>query len=304
MDARDLQQALEMSGIRIHKVLDDRISVYCPFPHDVSGRLESRPSMSVYIDSGMVVCFSCGYKKGIDRFLVDRGMGRDAAQAYAKVKRDPTPQQEERSRQPRYELYSWMGSFRRFLPRNLVQLGFTTKTLDLFEVGYDTRYSRVTYPVRNQYGELVAIVGGAISKEDQPKYKLYDEEVNLPKGVRQNHRDHLWGFHLLPPDKPLIVVEGYKACMWMVQHGYRACATQGTQFTDAQVKILTDAYRPVKVMFDQGGPGQEAGRRLCAKLMSLIGQRASLVVYPRPDAMQPDWLKPEELAAMDLKEAR
>lgn len=297
MEVRDLQMALEPYQVRISKVLDERISVFCPFH---KGGQERNASMSIYVESGAVVCFTCGYRKGLGQFLMDLGMAPEVAKNYAEAVKSATPS--ERSRQPRHELIAWLGYFRKYLPRNLVEAGFTPKTLDRFEVGYDTRYSRVTYPVRNKYGDLIAFVGGAVSKDEVPKYKLYDTELDLPKGAIAGHRDHLWGFHLLPEDKPFIVVEGYKACMWLVQHGYHACATQGTVFSNAQVETIVNAYRPVKVMFDQDGPGQEAGQRLCEKLMSLIGQRASLVVYPRPDARQPDWLKPEELAALFKEE--
>lgn len=278
--------------MRIHKVVGDRLSVFCPFPHDESGRLESNPSMAVYTESGRVICFSCGYRASVAKFLEDRGMSRDTARQYRDAFR--RLEKEAKPKAKTSNLAAWVGFFRRFYPRNLLDMAYRPETLDRYEVGYDTRFQRVTYPIRDRYGNLVAIVGGAISKDDLPKYKLYDEEIGFPKAVRQDHRDHLWGFHLVPPDQPYVVVEGYKACMWLYQAGINVCCTQGTGYGRKQVDLIVAECRPVMIMYDNDGPGQIAGVNLAGELISKIGARAGLVRYPRP-VKQPDDLTPEEL---------
>lgn len=293
MEQAELVSALQ-AYVRINKVLEDRISCYCPFPHDQFGRLESNPSMSIYVDSGRVICFSCGYKASVSRFLEERGMSRDIARQYRDVFKDV--RREEKPPTKTVSLAAWVGFFRRFYPKNLLDLGFRPETLDRFEVGYDTRYQRVTYPIRDRYGNLVAVVGGAIAPDDVPKYKLYDEEIGLQKAERQDHRDHLWGFHLIPPDQSYATVEGYKACMWLDQAGINVCCTQGISYTRAQTDLIVGECRPVAVMYDNDGPGKIAGVRLAGELISKIGNRARLVRYPRP-VKQPDDLK-------DLKELR
>lgn len=306
MDPTDVQNVLKPYGVEVVKVLGERLQVRCPFLHN--GRKERHPSMAIYTQSGTVICFACGYRKPLDRFLIDVGMSRDQAQGYREVLRT-TRVEREKPKERSHELAAWVGMFRRFYPKILLEPGpqepghhggpFTRETLDRFEVGYDTRYQRVTYPIYDKDANLVAIVGGATNPQDSyAKYKLFDEEINLPKNESQEHRNHLWGLHLMPTDQELIVVEGYKAALWLAQNGFSAVATQGTGFTKAQVETLDSLWRPVLIMMDQDDAGKEATRRLYTRLVGRIGHLAQRFEYPRPDAKQPDWLSAAELTTV------
>lgn len=287
----DLRQALQGSNVRVHKTLEDRVSVYCPFHK--SGQ-ERKPSMSVYKDSGMVVCFTCAYKKPVEAFLMDCGLERSVAERIGSAHRSERPRKIETPAIAIGKLSAYHGLFRRFLPRNLLEAGFTREVLDRFEVGYDTRYRRVTYPVRDRYGALVAIVGGAVDRNEYAKYKVYDEEVEAP-GTHFHHRHHLWGLHLVPASlNAYVIVEGYKACMWMAQAGYDVCATQGTNYTKAQLNLITEMYKPVVVMMDNNEAGIEAQKRLVVSIISRIGPRVKSFRYPN-GAKQPDDLSPDEI---------
>lgn len=286
-----LERVLTGRGVRVHKVLEDRISIFCPMH---KGGQERKASMSLYFDRLWVVCFTCGYSKPLDRFLQDMGMPRATAEEVSgehkraeKPKRDP----EKLST----DLAGWVGMFKSRHPKKLLDLGFTSKTLSMFRVGFDATYRRVTYPVYDRYGALVAIVGGAIDEVPSAKYKLYDEEIGLPRGARQYHRDHLWGLNLYPDAKQLVVVEGYKAAMWVAQAGFAVCATQGARYTKPQVNTLADVYTGVLVMLDQDEAGMTAGTALTKELISRVGRRARMFRYPRPDAKQPDWMPVDEL---------
>jgi DNA primase len=288
-------------AVRVDRVMEERISLFCPFH---KGGQERKASMSIYLDTGFVVCFTCGYRKFLDKFLVDRGMSEKVARQYSAMLKQTKPR--ELVVLPReYDIAAWVGTFRGYYPRNLLEDGptkFTRETLDRFQVGYDTRYQRVTYPIHDRYGMLVAIVGGATDPEDHPKYKLYYEEINIPQGTSQGHRSHLWGFHLMGDTPWYVIVEGYKACMAVAQAGItNVCATQGTMFTPAQVKIIKDDWRPVKIFYDNDEAGIAAGLKLQRELLPVLGTRVSRVEYPRDDAKQPDWLTPAELCQL-LKE--
>lgn len=285
-------------SIRVNRILEGRISIYCPFH---KGGKERKASMSIYLDNGWVICFSCGYQNPLDKFLMGMGLSEDTAKKYGQLLK------ENRAKTTRImprslDIAAWVGAFRRFYPKNLLDAGFTKETLDRFQVGYDKRYRRVTYPIYDKYGTLLAIVGGAIDQEDFPKYKLYYEEINIPTGTSQGHREHLWGFHLMDETGPYVVVEGYKACMFVYQSGIKnVCATQGTNFTAAQIKIMEESWRPIKIFFDNDEPGIVAGKKLCRELLPVMGHLVELIEYPRKEAKQPDWLTPEEVCQL-LKE--
>lgn len=285
------------AGARIHKILEDRISVYCPFH---KGGQERKASMSVYTASRRVKCFTCGYSKFVDQFLIDLGMNKEVVRDLTANLKTLTPARTEITNEgpdykQRAQLAAWVGAFRSNLPRNLLEAGFTQEILQHYEVGYDPRYSRVTYPVHDRYGNLVAVVGGSIQKGDPVKYKLYDEEVGISKQTSQRHRDHLWGFHKMEVGGPYVLVEGYKAAMWVRQCGFPVAATQGVQYTEHQIGVITGHFRPVLVMFDNDSAGVSAQERIMRQLLPLMGSNVRSITYPRPDAKQPDDLSVEEV---------
>lgn len=296
MNASDLSSILQRHSVRVHKVLDDRISVYCPFH---KGGQEQSASMSVYTDSGVAVCFTCGYKRNVARMLEELGMPSQAALDLKEEIKKIQPQQAFKpSIKQNQQLSSWAGAFRSYLPKNLLDLGYTEETLDHFHVGYDPRYQRVTYPLYNKHGELVAIIGGSIRPTTEMKYKLYDEEVGLPTGVRLDHRNHLWGYHLIKNTGPYVIVEGYKAAMWVHQAGIPVVATQGTQFTKAQVTLIVEDYRPVWILYDNDSAGQEATIKLATALIERMGTRVRVLEYPKPEIKQPDDMSADELLGL------
>jgi len=296
IDPSEVAEALR-PYVRIHRAFPNRLSVYCPYH---KGGAERHPSMSVYLESGRVICFTCGHRAWLDRFLVDLGMDRDTARAWRerlaelRAAAGPPTEAEELERRAT-DLVSWVGSFQAYLPRNLLEAGFAAETLDTFRVGYDVRHQRVTYPVYDRHGCLVAVVGGAVYPGTFPKYKLYDEEVGIDKDVRQNHRDHLWGFDLVPEGTPYVVVEGYKAAMWVHQMGFPACATQGTSFTETQVELMAEAFQPVTILFDNDPPGRAASERLYFKLLQRMGHVRWARYLSEDPNLQPDGLTREQL---------
>jgi len=292
-DLTVLHSYLTQLGVRVHKVTDNRVAIYCPFH---KGGQERKASAAVY-NSGRVVCFTCGYRESFTKFLTDLGASQETvSEARDLVKRLKKPEAQARPQDRHVDIAAWVGVFRSNYPKNLLDAGFTPETLDLFSVGYDSRFRRVTYPVRDRFGQLVAVVGGAIDDQTFPKYKLYDEEINIPRKEKQEHRDHLWGLHLFPGDSPLVVVEGYKAAMAVAQAGFAVCATQGTSYTRKQVDILVNMYRPILLMLDQDDAGRAAQQKLHMQLLNYLGSRAKRVPYPKEEAMQPDWLTPKEIA--------
>jgi DNA primase len=301
-DGSEIAQMLE-GYVRVHRTLPNRVSVYCPFHPVNAPGTERHPSMSVYLDTGKVICFTCGYNEWLDQFLSRRGMDREGAKTFARALKQMRPARPKTTDEEVEErigsLAAMVGVFQSNLPRNLLNAGFKVRTLDRFQVGYDLNERRVTYPVYDRHGGLVAIVGGAVDKDTIPKYKLYEDEVGIKPGTDQGHRNHLWGFNLLPPTGPYGIVEGYKAAMWVHQLGYPVVATQGVGFTPEQVELIVAVYRPVWILYDNDRAGRDASRRLYMRLLERMGPLVDLLNYEddNPD-IQPDDLNAQQLAAV------
>jgi len=226
-----------------------------------------------------------------------------------------------------------------YMPTVLTQKGYHPSTLKFFEVGVDLRRYRITFPIRDLDGTLVGIAGKRLLEEEVEtlgKYTIYrpseiDAEVSgysIPYTGR-----YLWNAHNLMRHKEagkkfdfVIVVEGYKALMWVWQCGFpEVVATFGAKITFPYIprfgKYTPERYKvPVKnqvqailrlspkrvlLFFDNDSTGRSAtyGDRmslggfkkkgLALKLSNYVP--VQIMPYPRQDAMQPDFLSSTEI---------
>jgi DNA primase len=142
-------------------------------------------------------------------------------------------------------------------PVSLVEQGFSEELLLEHEIGFDHRNNRITFPVRDIYGNLVGINGRSTTPGEVPKYLFYSGQRMsngkktmgelgewYPDYSNEDVRNHLWRCHALyqplfdSNHAQLIIVEGYKAAMWVAQYGWNVVATMGTKMTLAQERII------------------------------------------------------------------
>lgn len=195
-------------------------------------------------------------------------------------------------------VYDWM-------PLDLVGPGkFNPKLLQELDIGYDRRNHRITFPIRDTLGNLVGLSGRTTDPWEPDKYKVYiggktaggqritgdfgpefDEwfreyQHSLPKKERadqytlDNH-DHLWNGHrvyarrVLKNDRePLYVVEGFKACIWLIQNGYpNTVAIMGSHATVRQIDLLCLlAGGSIVLLMDNDSAGAHASYKIGRQL--------------------------------------
>lgn len=215
---------------------------------------------------------------------------------------------------PEYVLGAWS-----VLPESLLNVGFTEETLRAHEIGIDRERKRIIFPVRDFMGRLAAINGRAMEQWMIPRYKVYDARKTPPgelygiveKYVPDN-RAHLFGYHTVYPERffraegecpPLIIVEGYKACMWLRQIGFRhTVALQGSSLSMGQRRLLQRLSGPFYVMLDhQAGKSypDKFGRCAAIDIADVLNKTGKSYVcqYPKekPNNTQPDQLNKEEV---------
>jgi len=180
-------------------------------------------------------------------------------------------------------------SYKKGLPKKLLSAGFKRQILSTYELRFDSYELRVIFPVRNINGELVAISGRTIIDEP-PKYRFYDFDI---EGYELHPHRYLFGIDKVRALSEagllnfVVLCEGFKAAMWLTQHGYPAVALMGTFITRAQIDQLQYFYKPVYILLDNDEAGTKSeliiGRKLMGKVPAVYFCRYPSSIYKQPD---------------------
>lgn len=265
----------------------------CPF-HD-----EKTPSFWIAGD-GHWACWGCG-ESGQDLLALMQSLGvgtrkakaqleeaRKEAKKYAKVKRVKVAKkarQEFRGTSvlPARELLPIFD----YTPMDLVDEGFDEEILEDHKVGYDRKHERTTFPIWDLDSNLIGISGRRAERVSGPKYKVYQgwhenrDGVRVPGELGEWYKDysstdirnHLWRGERVyqkiydGEDDELIIVEGYKAALWLVQHGYHnTVALMGSTMTAQQERLIRRMGTPTWVFLDANYAGRRGSRDICWRL--------------------------------------
>jgi len=295
------------------------IMAICPFHLKEDGHPERHPSFAMSLSTGLYFCHACQEKGNLFTFLRTLGMTRDQIEMSFRslitnashnlpppldpldpgiVSLNPIPE-------------GLLGLFDH-CPLALLNEGFTEETLIKFEIGFDEAHMRITYPLRDINGQLAGISGRAVGGY-WPKYKIYDDEYpvwDIPERTGWDKRTILWNAHQVYPETyfrtdpgEIVIVEGFKACMWLVQAGIKnTVALLGTYLSNEQKWVVERMGAIVYLFLDNNEPGwvgtAKSGRRLMKSLPVKVMQYPDRLQLDE-DA-QPDSLTPEEV--LDAKE--
>jgi hypothetical protein len=193
-----------------------------------------------------------------------------------------------------------------YVPQELLRAGFDEQVLLDNDVGVDTKLDRTTYAIRDLHGMLAGIVGKPNGGGSGGKYMVYERElVDLGfRGYHFNNRQFCWRWERVyaalyhrRDAGPVYVTEGYKAALWLVQHGYyNTVALMGTGISDVQQMFL----ERLGVRIVLCGDNDHWGRVGTAKIgYKLRGQDVAVMRYPLPEVD----LQPDDLTADELTEA-
>jgi DNA primase len=267
-----------------HRESNEEYKILCPAPdHD-----DKSPSCFVNSEKQVFICFSCGAKGHVSKALKWLGVNEslDATNHVTRKKVIPSVHFVDDK-----VLYAWA-----FEPTEWLDAGFDIDVLSDHEIGFDALNQRITVPIRDRHGRLIAVSGRAVHEEQSPRYKIYKREFRdfLPHGYRAAKGSVLWRHHLLPDSiESLIVVEGFKAAMWLVQNGFpNVVATMGKNVTEIQEGLMCAMRVPVIIMFD----ADEAGRKGAEALGINLYRSGVSVSYAYMD----DGLSPDDLTCGQL----
>ena len=271
------------------------------------------------VQTGLYFCHSCGAKGNLFTFFRDLGMPRqeiqlnfeqliEAAKTNLPAAKNPITAQLIDKNPIDHRLLGLLD----YCPNDLVQAGFWHSTLKYFEIGFDQWHLRTTYPIRDLAGQLVAISGRAVSADNHPRYKIYNKEymvwglqprADWEKGnVLYNAWQNYSAIYHRSEPTDLIVVEGFKACMWVHQAGLpTVTALLGDHMTEQQQWIIEDMVGGgggyVYMFLDNNWQGWRGCDRAGARLAR--SSKVRVMMYPERlqdvEEAQPDSCTPEEI---------
>lgn len=307
---------------KIRRAGQGNISVKCPF-HTVK---DGTP-FSVSVETGLFHCFTCHVAGSIPTMLAMLGVPQDQIEAEVGPLRQSLKEALENRNFNRKAQYFSGNPFRAdhvlsealisaydWCPTPLVESGFDVNWLKYLQIGVDLNNRRITFPVRDIYGNLAGFVGGRTDKSQQPKYRVYagqqaaydgtiipsdygmwfDEEY--PQYSFKSH-DYLWNYDKVYPrllfgkeKERLYIVEGFKACIWLLQNGYRnSIALMGSSMSYRQKELLLRVDAEIVLFLDNNAAGQEGTYKIGNQLQKAV-PTVWVVTYPQGAGLdcQPD----------------
>ncbi len=146
---------------------------------------------------------------------------------------------------------------------------------------------RVTFPIADHLGNLVAFGGRALDSNARAKYLNSRESVVFSKGrtLYNLHRAR----EAAPSARVLYIVEGYMDVIALAAHGVGAAvAPLGTALTPDQVRMAWRLHDEPTVCMDGDDAGRAAAVRAMENVLPLLGQGRSLRFLFLPPGSDPD----------------
>lgn len=288
---------------KIRRAGQGNISVKCPF-HSVK---DGTP-FSVSTELGLFHCFTCHVAGTIPTMLSMLGVPQDTIESELGPLRDALKAALEDRNAKRKAQYLNGNPFKADLilseslisaydwcPTPLIESGFDVSWLKFLQVGVDLRNRRVTYPVRDIYGNLAGFVGGRTDRSQEPKYRVYSGQQKaydgtiIPSdygtwfdeeypGYEFRSHEYLWNYDKVYPrllfakePEPLIIVEGFKACIWLLQNGFRnSVALMGSSMSYRQRELILRVDARIVLFLDNNAAGQKGTHKIGNQLQKAV----------------------------------
>jgi DNA primase len=184
-----------------------------------------------------------------------------------------------------WDAFSHFAESRGFRPEEIAKSGLVSTREESGDY-YDRFRDRLMFPIRNDYGEVIAFSGRVLDSSDTAKY------INSPETMLFTKGNVLFGLHASKRDlinaKTAIVCEGQIDLISAFEAGARnVVAPQGTAFTERQASMLKRFVEGVVLCFDSDAAGEKAAER---SLAALLDQGLLVRVATMPTGEDPDSL--------------
>jgi len=305
------------------------IAIKCPFH---KGGKERRPSFFINIDNGLYFCHTCHSGGSIIRLLSDLNIPKHIIDTEAEDIKSLLDEQKELKSYLSDFTYckdqylanpilseTTLLKYEQLTPQNNPLPQFNLAWLNHMELCIDHSQNRLIYPIRDIYGNLAGVSGGRLDPALEPKYLIYSggyinyKNERIPShfgewfdekypGYELNKKKYLWNYDRVyarlfhsKTMSDLYIVEGFKACLWMLQNGYtNTIALLGSSISDIQVNLLMRLSSNLILFLDN----DEAGKHCTRYIVEKFRKHCKIFVVPylkTKVANQPDDFTKQEL---------
>lgn len=295
-----IEQLLTQAQIS-YKQIGDELKVCCPF------HKEKTPSCFINVISGIFHCFGCHKSGSIKKFFKELNIDADLTGISFSAPKKKTIENAVIETLDESILMHF-----RYKPQQLIDLGFNETLLWNMDIGFHPDRNRIIYPIRDHIGNLVGVSGGSCIGM-QPKYKIYGGQFYVnglhvnsdfgewfdelyPNYGQIEKSNYIWNFHniytkALKEEIPYVVItEGFKACLWLLQHNIPAIALLGSHLSDIQADLMKRVNTDYYIMLDNDEAGKKGTEEIIYKLFNVCSLYK--IVY---NTKQPDDLTSSEL---------
>jgi DNA primase len=168
-----------------------------------------------------------------------------------------------------------------------INRGFSTETLQYFEIGFSSKRRRFVIPARNEQSRLVGFIGRTPDANVQPKY-LYSK--GFPR------KDILFNLNHAKRYDSVVVVEGSLDAIKIHQAGFsNVVATLGATVTANHISLLNKYFDEIIIFSDN----DEAGQHMAQLIISgCSGKMVKVVDYSETELKDPGDMGPDLISDM------
>lgn len=251
-------EALQIDG----QIRGDEFVGHCPMHFKRTGREDAHPSWSINLDTGLFICFSCGYRGSIITLIADlKGISFDEAKSHT-VKPDlqttiakipgayiPTAKPEA-IKESRLAQFASPPSWAR-RRRNL-----TKDACDMYGVKWNYLTESWIVPIRDSVSD--DLIGWQEKSETERIFR------NFPSGVKKSQT--LFGYDIFPGGRMVVVESPLDAVRLWSDGVTGAVSTFGAIVSKQQIMLMSAAD---EVVFALDNPFRDdAGRKSSVQLLT------------------------------------
>ncbi len=245
MTVEEMEETLNRLQIEVVSISGIELQAHCPAHLQRTGKEDRNPSWWINSDTGAHICFSCGYKGGLQSLVslvqniefqdvdswLDSG-DRKLSSALIKATRPKEVFQE-----VTHITESMLSAFVEPPSEALLSRGLSNNAARYYEVLWDVRNSNWITVIRDMHGKLLGW---------QEKGHLSRYFRNYPKGIQKSIS--LFGYNQFSGGD-MIVVESPLDTVRLASVGILGgVSTYGSVVSDAQFKLITSAERIIFAM--------------------------------------------------------
>jgi hypothetical protein len=244
-------ELIKLLKIEKYRVKNSEIWTICMNPeHDD----KNIGSFSINLDTGLFNCFSCGYHGNIIYLLSDKGTKYTKAIRLWKQLRNT------------HEIYIPSLPIDKYIIKSYKTNGFSQYALDRLGDDENTRKILEEYNVYSDKMGNPIFLTQNIRGQYTSAWVRENNKYFLIEPIQAKFDGALFGIHLKPTDKNILVEGPFDALAVRKYTGYRAICGFGTYLTDNQYNILENVNNLI-VMMDGDYAGRAARFRITNRLV-------------------------------------